>query len=402
MKKDYNKAKIILGVSGSVAAYKAVYLGREFIRHGAQVRVAMTENGAKFVTPLTFRSALNAPVVVEQFANPDDWNLEHISWSRWSDLFVVAPATANIIAKAATGIADDFLSTTLLAAQCPVLFVPAMNTAMYLHPATQENMQRVCHLGYDVLPPDTGELACRESGSGRFPEIATIIDTCAELLNIRKTLSGKRILVTAGATREYIDSTRFLSNPSTGRMGFAIAEMAKRMGADVILVFGSTHLAPLSGVESISVTTANEMHDAVISRFADVDAVIMSAAVADYKPVEQKIGKMKKDKNNLNIKFTRTPDILAELGQIKENQKLIGFALETDEVLNNARKKLESKNLDLIIANKPGKKTGFAVSTNKAFIIYRNRKNEVLPLMSKRELAHKILSRLVKLFKSDD
>ncbi|RKZ29276.1 bifunctional phosphopantothenoylcysteine decarboxylase/phosphopantothenate--cysteine ligase CoaBC [bacterium] len=391
--------KIVLGVSGSVAAYKSVYLGREILKSGAKIRVAMTTNATKFITPLTFRSALSSPVVVDEFAEPEDFNMEHISWSRWADLFAIAPATADVIAKAANGIADDFLTTSLLAAKCPVIFVPAMNSAMFLHPATQYNLRKLRELGYYIIEPEKGDLACGESGTGRFPEIENIVDFIEQILYTSDILSGKKFLITAGPTREYIDSVRFISNPSTGKMGFALAEMAKKFGADVLLISGPTELVPPHGVETIEVVSAEEMHDAVLKHFDNADIIIMASAVADYTPSKKFERKIKKTSDELELKLQRTPDILAELGRQKGDKILVGFALESDYLIENARKKIEEKNLDLIVANYIGEQTGFASDTNEVVLLYRDGNIENIPLMSKRELAGKIIRKIAESFK---
>jgi len=391
--------KIVLGVSGSVAAYKSVYLGREILKSGAKIRVAMTTNAAKFITPLTFRSALSSPVVVDEFAEPEDFNMEHISWSRWADLFAIAPATADVIAKAANGIADDFLTTSLLAAKCPVIFVPAMNSAMFLHPATQYNLRKLRELGYYIIEPEKGDLACGESGTGRFPEIESIVDFIEQILYTSDILSGKKFLITAGPTREYIDSVRFISNPSTGKMGFALAEMAKKFGADVLLISGPTELIPPYGVETIEVVSAEEMHDVVLKHFDNADIIIMASAVADYTPSKKFERKIKKTSDEFELKLQRTPDILAELGRQKGDKILVGFALESDHLIENARKKIEGKNLDLIVANYIGEQTGFASDTNEVVLLYRDGNIENIPLMSKRELAGKIIRKIAESFK---
>ena len=396
---NLNNKKIVLGVSGSVAAYKSVYLGRELLKSGAKIRVAMTTNAAKFITPLTFRSTLSSPVVVDEFTEPDDFNMEHISWSRWADIFVIAPATADIIAKAANGIADDFLTTSLLAARCPVLFAPAMNSTMYSHPATQRNIKRLRELGYFVIEPDTGDLACGESGAGRFPENDTIIKYIEQILYTSNILANKKILITAGPTREYIDSVRFISNPSTGKMGFALADVSKKFGADVLLISGPTELIPPSDIENIDVISAQEMYDTVIQNFDDFDIIIMTSAVSDYMPSKKIAGKMKKITDELELKLIRTPDILAELGKRRNDKILVGFALESDNILENAQKKLLEKNLHLLVANKISSNTGFASDTNEVVLLYADGNIENIPLMSKRELAGVIIQKIVKLIR---
>ena len=394
---SFEGAKIVLGISGSIAAYKAVYLGRELVRRGAEVRVAMTKNAAKFVTPLTFRAALSCPVGVDEFEDPADFNMQHISWSKWADIIVIAPATANIIAKCAGGIADDFLSTTILAANSAVLFVPAMNSAMFLNPATQRNIKILRQFGHFVMQPDSGNLACGESGAGRFPEIEKIIAEIETLLSIEETLTGRKILVTAGPTREYIDSVRFISNPSTGKMGYAIAEMAAHFGAETTLISGPVEITPPYGVRVIYVTSAEEMYNAVMSEFGAHNIVIMASAVADYTPTEKFTGKIKKTVNSMTIELTRTRDILAELGKNKGDKILVGFALETDNLIENAKDKLLRKNLDIIFANLETEKTGFSAETNAGVIIDRNGNIEEISLLSKRGIAVILLKKIQQL-----
>ena len=389
--------KIVLGVSGSIALYKAISLGRKFLKSGAQIRVAMTENATKFITPLTFRSALNAPVVVDEFAEQSHFEMEHISWSRWADIFIIAPATANVLAKCACGIADDFLTTSILAAKCPVVFVPAMNSAMFDNPATKRNMNIIEESGYYVISPDTGELACGESGKGRFPEIDVISNEIESILAVKKILSGKKIMITAGPTRQFIDSVRFISNPSTGKMGFALARIATMMGAEVTLIHGPTQIPIPNAEKIISVVSAEEMSSAVMENYPDVDVVIMSAAVSDWTPVRKYSGKMKKGTENIDIELTRTVDILAELGKHKGGKILCGFAIESDDIVSNARKKLTQKNLDIIVANPIGDGTGFSASTNSAILIYPDSEMEEIELMPKMKLARIILERIARI-----
>ncbi len=393
---NFDGSKILLCVSGSIAAYKAVYLGRELLRNGAEIRIAMTENGAKFVTPLTFRAALSAPVIVNQLDEPEKFDMEHISWARWADLILVAPATANIIAKVAAGIADDFVSTTILATKSPVAFVPAMNTAMLQNPATQRNIRIAEELGYYVMQTDSGALACGEEGEGRFPEVSQIIDFVKYLLVEGKKLAEKKILITAGPTREFIDPVRFLSNPSSGKTGILIADAARKMGADVTLVHGPINIPIPDGIESISVISADEMHSAVMDNFKNCDCAIMTAAVADFTVPKKSDAKIKKGDGNLKLELVQTKDILAELGKIKGEKFLIGFALETENIEENARKKLASKNLDMIVANLQSKNTGFESDTNEALLLFADGEIKKIPLTSKRKLAKEILRELSK------
>lgn len=387
-------AKIILGTTGSIAVYKVVCLGRELIKNGAEVRVIMTENSARFVSPMTFRSALSTKVLVNSFEDDEEYHLAHIKWAEWADLMLIAPATANFIAKAANGIADDLLSTTLLAARCQVVFVPAMNTFMYLNPVTVQNIRKLEELGYYVMPTESGELACGEFGAGRFPKTKKIVEYIEDILIRRKKLKDKKILITAGPTREYIDPVRFISNASSGLMGVALSDSAMRMGASVTLIHGPIPVPP-PPVKTIEVTSADEMYEAVLSEFGKCDVVLMAAAVADFSPQTQYEQKMKKENNNtVTITLSKTPDILAELGKRKKNHILVGFSLETENIIENAQKKLFEKNLDLVIANKPSEVSGPESTTNEVTLLFRDGKMEKLPVMSKRRLARIIMEKV--------
>ncbi len=396
---ELSGAKIVLGVCGSIAAYKAVSLGRGLLRCGAQLRVAMTHNAAKFVSPLTFRCALDAPVVVDQFAEPQRFASEHISWARWADLFLVAPATADVLAKAACGIADEFLTTAMLATEAPVAFVPAMNEKMFTHPATQRNIRVLEELGYYVMSPASGALACGEEGVGRFPEQEQIISFVESLLFESDALRGIRIVVTAGPTREFLDPVRFLSNPSTGRMGVALADVARRMGAKVTLVHGPLSVAPPNVEKTVEVTTARQMLEAVEREFEDADVLIMAAAVADYAPKSQSAHKIKKTSQTLSLELVRTPDILKRVAERKGERIVVGFALETDDVVENARRKLFEKGLDLVVANVVSAGSGFAAETNEVFVISPSGDVEHIPRAHKRVVAREVLLRVAELVK---
>jgi len=387
-----------LGVTGSIAAYKAAELASLLSKAGADVHVIMTASAQKFVAPATFATLTGNPVQTDLFAGTDGLGgaggplLPHIELAK-ADLLVVAPATANILAKAAHGLADDLLSAALLAAPGPVLFCPAMNVHMYRNPATQANLAALKKYGHHVLEPGKGPLACGETGEGRLPEPPEIVAEIARLLGPAKDLQGLSVLVTAGGTREPIDPVRFLSNRSSGKMGYALAGAAAVRGADVTLVTAPTALAVPGGVKAVLVETAQQMFEAVLEHFPRADIVIKAAAVADYRPARTAAQKIKKEGETLVIELVKNPDILLELGRLKKpGQVLVGFAAETENLLANARRKLEKKNVDLLVANdvtRPG--AGFGADTNLVKLIYRDGRVVDLPLMKKTELAHRIL-----------
>ena len=388
--------KIVLGVCGGIAAYKAVEIVSRLKKAGASVQVIMTQGATKFVTPLTFRELSGNPVVHTMWDEPKTWNVEHIAIASWADCFLLAPATANIIGKLAHGIADDMLSTTLLATTAPVILAPAMNTNMYLNPITQQNIEKLRGVGYRFIEPGTGSLACGTSGPGRLPEPMDIVRAVEELLTENLDLSGKKILVTAGGTREPIDPVRFIGNRSSGKMGYALAEAAVQRGATVILISGPVHLPPPPGVTTILVESARQMRDAVMAEFAECDIVIKAAAVADYRVSHQASHKIKKTDDNLTLILEKNPDILAELGQLKKNQVLVGFAAETEDLIGHAADKLRRKKADMIVANDvslPG--AGFNCDTNVVKLLYKDGRVEELPKMSKKELAGLILDRII-------
>ena len=388
--------KIVLGVCGGIAAYKAVEIVSRLKKAGASVQVIMTQGATKFVTPLTFRELSGNPVVHTMWDEPKTWNVEHIAIASWADCFLLAPATANIIGKLAHGIADDMLSTTLLATTAPVILAPAMNTNMYLNPITQQNIEKLRGVGYRFIEPGTGSLACGTSGPGRLPEPVDIVRAVEEFLTENLDLSGKKILVTAGGTREPIDPVRFIGNRSSGKMGYALAEAAVQRGATVILISGPVHLPPPPGVTTILVESARQMRDAVMAEFAECDIVIKAAAVADYRVSHQASHKIKKTDDNLTLILEKNPDILAELGQLKKNQVLVGFAAETEDLIGHAADKLRRKKADMIVANDvslPG--AGFNYDTNVVKLLYKDGRVEELPKMSKKELAGLILDRII-------
>ncbi len=393
--------KLLLGVTGSIAAYKAAELIRLCKKAGAEVQVLMTPDAARFITPLTLGTLSEREVLTEIFPDNEQgsWT-KHVSLGLWADLFVVAPATAQTIAKMAHGFSDSMLTATVLAARCPLLVCPAMDHDMYLHPATQANLERLRTFGYDVMTPGYGELASGLVGHGRMPEPEEILAHITETLDASAAsegpLAGKHVLVTAGPTREPIDPVRVVTNHSTGSMGFAMAEAAARHGARVTLVSGPTTLETPGGIERIDVTTAEEMHAAVQSH-ADAHLVIMAAAVADYTPLDPASSKLKKQDDALTIHLRRTPDILAELGaQKRPGQMLVGFAMETDDGLANAQRKLNAKNLDWIVLNNVKEEgAGFGTGTNRVTLIGRGGHREDLPRMPKREVAEALLDRIL-------
>jgi len=397
--------KVALGISGGIAAYKAAEVLRGLQRAGCEVRVGMTKRACEFIQPLTFRALSGSHVIVDDYApdNPDP--IAHITFSQTVDLFLIAPATANIIAKLANGIADDFLTSTYLAATAPVLIAPAMNTSMWHHPATQRNLQRLRSDGVHIIDPDEGEMACGTIGPGRLSEPERIVTAALEILQnsdkeIANDLAGEHLLITVGATREALDPVRFLSNNSSGRMGFAIAEAAEQRGARVTVVAGATTARPPDSSALIRVNSAAEMDDAVMKALAGASVFIGAAAVADYRPVQRSLRKIKKTQATLSLQLERTPDILGKVADAKQDGLLvIGFAAETDNVLRNAREKLTAKNLDAIVANDVTQDSvGFDTVTNEVTIISRDRKAPIhVPLMAKTNVANIILDEVVRL-----
>ncbi len=385
---------VTLGVTGSIAAFKAASLASLLTRTGFDVHVVMTDAGQKFVTPLTFQALTKNHVHTGSFGGSSNFQIPHIALAQKADLIVVAPATANILGKIAHGIADDLLTTIVMAATCPVLICPAMNVHMYNNPATQANLARLKELNYLVMEAGTGYMACGEHGQGRFPEPELICQQIIQLILPTGDYKGISVLITAGGTREPLDPVRFISNRSSGKMGFALARSAAIRGADVTLVSAPTNLSPPPGINFIPVVTATEMHHAVIDIFPKFDIVIKAAAVADFRPAKPSKSKIKKDRNNnLTIELEKNTDILMEIGKIKKpNQVLVGFAAETENLLESARQKIEQKNLDLIVTNDitiPG--AGFDTDTNIVKLIYRDGEITDLPLMDKLDVAGRIL-----------
>jgi len=388
------KKKILLGITGGIAAYKAAELTRELVGRGASVKIVMTKNATEFITPLTLQTLSGNPVYLDTFSLTGDWRIGHISLIDEADLMVIAPATANAIGKIASGIADDLLTTTIMAATLPVLLCPSMNTNMYLNAIVQENMEKLRKSGYRLMAPARGELACGTEGAGRLPSPPDIADEIESMLT-EKDLAGETVLVTAGPTREPLDPVRYITNYSSGKMGYALARAAERRGAEVILVSGPTSLPVPRGVRCLSVSSALEMRDRVLEHLDRSTVIIKAAAVADYRPARKASSKIKKSAEGLIIDLERNPDIIAEVGMKKGNRVLVGFAMETEDLVANARKKLVEKNMDLIVANDLGRPgSGFQYDTNIVKIIDGEGGTEELPLMGKVDVAHRILDRV--------
>jgi phosphopantothenoylcysteine decarboxylase/phosphopantothenate--cysteine ligase len=389
---------ILVGVSGSIAAYKVPDLIRRLRDEGAAVRVVMTANAARFVTALTFEAVSGNPVLCDEFEAGAAGPMGHITITDGLDGALIAPATANIIGKAAAGIADDALSTAVMALSCPLVIAPAMNERMYRNPALQRNIRYLRDAGVRIVEPEEGPLACGASGPGRLAATERIIQVLRDVLAVPQTLAGQKILVTAGPTREPVDAVRFLSNPSTGRMGFSIAATARDRGAEVTLVTGPTQIRPPAGIRVIAVTTAAEMRTAVLDQAEHVSVVIMAAAVSDFRPVARAAGKIKKNEAPAAIQLERTDDILAELGSRKGDRLLVGFAAESENLVENAGRKLKNKNLDLIIANNiTVEGAGFGSATNRVTMIDRSGAVSDLPLMTKEEVALRIIDKVLEL-----
>jgi phosphopantothenoylcysteine decarboxylase/phosphopantothenate--cysteine ligase len=390
---------VALGVCGGIAAYKAVEVLRGLQKAGCNVRVAMTKRACEFVQPLTFRALSGHHVVVDDYApdNPDP--IAHITFSQTVDLLIVAPATANMIAKFANGIADDFLSSTYLACTAPVLIAPAMNTTMLEHPATQRNLERLRADGVHFVEPDAGEMACGTIGPGRLSEPDRIVAAALEILGAAKDLTGERLLITVGATREEIDPVRFISNRSSGKMGFALAEAALKRGADVTVVAGVTTATVPQGVRIVNALSAQEMSEVVARESAGASVFIGAAAIADYRPAQRAEQKIKKTNDSITLTLERTPDVLSQVAASRANGMLvIGFAAETENVVENAREKLRAKKLDAIVANDVTQPdSGFDSATNAITIITKDDNPVALPILSKREAADRILDVIVQL-----
>ena len=383
---------IVLGVTGSIAAYKTANLASMLVKLGADVHVIMTQNATKFITPMTFETLTDNKCIVDTFDRNFSFDVKHVSLAKKGDLFMIAPCTANVIGKVAGGICDDMLTTTIMATKAPVLFAPAMNTGMWENPILQDNLQKLKHYGYHIIEPVVGRLACGDTGSGKMPSEETLLEHILLHVAKEKDLEGKRVLITAGPTQEAIDPVRFITNHSSGKMGYALAKMAVLRGAEVTLVSGPVGIEPFAGIEKVGVKSAQEMFEAVTARSAASDIIVMCSAVADYTPASYSEQKVKKQDGELSIALARTKDILGYLGEHKrEGQVLVGFSMETEHLIDNSRQKLEKKNADLICANSiADNNTGFGVDTNRVTLITRQEVRE-LPLCTKEETAVMIL-----------
>ncbi len=386
---------IVLGVCGGIAAYKSVELLRRLVQLGARVRVIMTRSATRFVGPMTFEVLSGNPVCVDLFDGRDDASIRHIAWADEAQGVIIAPATANMVAKLAHGIADDALSTFMLAVTCPVMVCPSMNSNMFEHPAHRRNLHQLLADGCHLLAPGEGELACGTTGPGRLPEPADIVDRLEGLLT-RKDFTGRQVLVTAGPTREAIDPVRYISNPSSGKMGYAIAKAAENRGARVVLVSGPVALDPPLNVTHVAVETGDQMAQAVFEHLDQSQVVIKVAAVSDYRPIETAVHKIKKGKDRIQLDLERTADILKTVGQRKNGQFVVGFAAETRDLDTYARQKLAAKRLDMIAANLIGPPdSGFAADTNRMTLYFADGNQECLDVMDKQDVAHRILDRIV-------
>lgn len=390
---------IILGVTSSIAAYKSANVASALVKKGCNVNVLMTENATNFINPLTFEELTKNKCIIDTFDRNVQYNVAHISLATSADAFLIAPASANIIGKIANGIADDMLSTTVMACKCPVIISPAMNTNMFENPIVQDNLAKLERYGYIIIPPAEGRLACGTVGKGKMPDEQVLLNYLERALTEKQDFKGKRVLVTAGPTQESIDPVRYITNHSSGKMGYAVAKQAMLRGAEVTLVSGKVNLPPVPFVKTINVTTAEEMYNAVTREFDSTDIVIKAAAVADFRPVNIADDKLKKADGMENIPLEPTKDILKALGANKKNQFICGFSMETQNMTENSKKKLESKNLDMIVCNNlKVEGAGFQGDTNVVTIIDKSSTTE-LGIMSKTEVADKILDRIAQLSK---
>ena len=392
--------KVVVGITGGIAAYKAAEFVRLLVKEEVDVHVVMTENAQKFIAPLTFQTLSGNPVVSDPFALLEDATIGHIALADLAELVVILPATANTIGKIANGIADDFLSTMVMATKAPVLFVPSMNVNMWENKALQKNIQTLLDMGYPLLEPGEGELACHWYGKGRLPELNEVVEKMEDILST-KDLMGEQILVTGGPTQEPIDPVRFITNRSSGKMGYALAKMARRRGAEVILITGPASLPlPRRDIKFLPVRSAEEMRKTVFTHLEESSVVIKAAAVSDYRPKVISEKKIKKGESETTLTLERTKDILEELGKKKGNRILIGFAAETEDLIANAKKKLKEKNLDFIVVNDVTRpEAGFGSDTNQVKIIYPSGQIKDLPLMTKEGVSQLILDEVVRLLK---
>ncbi len=389
---------ILLGVSGGIAIHRSLDYASQLVKTGASVHVVMTENATRLVNPLQFQVLSRNPVLLDLFETSDDWKPPHIDLADRTDLLAIVPATANILGKMANGIADDALSTVAISVHCPILVAPAMNGHMYKNPIVQKNISELSRHGIEFVEPESGDLACGYEGIGRLSSVDIILQRTRELLGYRQDLRGKRVLVTAGATREYLDPVRFISNGSSGKMGYAIAEAASHRSASVQLISGHVTISPPNGIDITYVETTQQMHETVLEKFDETDIAIMAAAPVDFRPAEYAPHKIKKHTDTLSLTLEKNPDTAQKLGEIKDHQLTVCFAAETNDVLENAKEKLVRKNCDLIVANDLlAEGAGFASDTNIVTLMDKKGNCEQLSRLSKREVANAILDRVVRL-----
>ena len=393
-----NGKTIVLGVTGSIAAYKIAGLASMLVKQHADVHVIMTKNACNFINPITFETLTKHKCLVDTFDRNFEFSVKHVSLAQAADVFLIAPASANVIGKIANGICDDMLTTTVCATRKPVLISPAMNTGMFENPIVQDNLKKLARFGYHIIQPAVGRLACGDVGTGKMPSEEELFNNILLAIAKEKDLKGKRILISAGPTQEAIDPVRYITNHSSGKMGYALAKMAKLRGADVTLVSGPVSITAFPGIEVVDVTSAADMYDAITTRSSQADIVVMCSAVADYTPTLYSEQKVKKSDGDMSIALSRTKDILKNLGENKrEGQIVVGFSMETENLIENSRAKLQKKNVDMICANSISTdKTGFGVDTNKVTLIFKNHVEE-LPLCSKEETADMILDHIIKL-----
>ena len=393
-----NGKTIVLGVTGSIAAYKIAGLASMLVKQHADVHVIMTKNACNFINPITFETLTKHKCLVETFDRNFEFSVKHVSLAQAADVFLIAPASANVIGKIANGICDDMLTTTVCATRKPGLISPAMNTGMFENPIVQDNLKKLARFGYHIIQPAVGRLACGDVGAGKMPSEEELFNNILLAIAKEKDLKGKRILISAGPTQEAIDPVRYITNHSSGKMGYALAKMAKLRGADVTLVSGPVSITAFPGIEVVDVTSAADMYDAITTRSSQADIVVMCSAVADYTPTLYSEQKVKKSEGDMSIALSRTKDILKKLGENKrEGQIVVGFSMETENLIENSQAKLQKKNVDMICANSISTdKTGFGVDTNKVTLIFKNHVEE-LPLCSKEEAADMILDQIIKL-----
>ena len=394
MEKILKNKTVVLGVTGSIAAYKIANLASSLVKKGANVHVIMTKNATNFINPITFETLTGNKCLVDTFDRNFEFSVEHVSLAKQADIFMVAPASANVIGKIANGIADDMLTTTIMACKCHKVISPAMNTNMFENPIVQDNLEKLRNYGYEVIDPASGYLACGDTGAGKMPEPTVLESYIMKNIAMEKDMAGKKVLITAGPTMEAIDPVRFISNHSTGKMGYALAKIAMERGAEVTLVTGKTYIEKPDFVKIIDIKSAKEMFDAVDKQFDSQDIVIMSAAVADYRPKIVADEKIKKNDGEMAIELERTDDILGTMSKRKKNQFLCGFSMETEHMLENSKSKLKKKNLDMICANNlKVEGAGFGTDTNVVTLITENESRQ-LPIMSKEQVANEILTEI--------